>query len=278
MSTAGRISRLRATTVSVPLEAPLRHSNGVHWGRFVRTIVQVFTDTGLVGLGELGGGGESAELAIRGLESYVLGHDPLQLEALRWKIANPTASLYNNRQQLLAALEFACIDIAGQALGVSASTLLGGQLRQQVPFASYLFYRYPDERSGAGGEETPEQMVAHARQLVERCGFRTHKLKGGVFPPSHDVAVYRALAEAFPEASLRLDPNAMWSVEESIWVAQQIQGLRNDYLEDPTWGLDGMRRVRQRISIPTASMAATIDATKTRCECNQRTFIARLPA
>ena len=259
MSTAGRISRLRATTVSVPLEAPLRHSNGVHWGRFVRTIVQVFTDTGLVGLGELGGGGESAELAIRGLESYVLGHDPLQLEALRWKIANPTASLYNNRQQLLAALEFACIDIAGQALGVSASTLLGGQLRQQVPFASYLFYRYPDERSGAGGEETPEQMVAHARQLVERCGFRTHKLKGGVFPPSHDVAVYRALAEAFPEASLRLDPNAMWSVEESIWVAQQIQGLRNDYLEDPTWGLDGMRRVRQRISIPTATNTVVVN-------------------
>src|SRR5438874_12455066 len=100
-----KIVDVRATTIAVPLEAPLRHSNGVHWGRFVRTIVQVFTDTGLVGLGELGSGGESAELAIRGLESYVLGHDPLQLEALRWKIANPTASLYNNRQQLLAALE-----------------------------------------------------------------------------------------------------------------------------------------------------------------------------
>src|SRR6266567_7343621 len=86
------------------------------------------TDTGLVGLGEMGGGGESAELAFQGLRSYVLGHDPLELEALRWKIANPTASLYNNRLQLLAALEFACLEIAGQALGVSVSTLLGGRL------------------------------------------------------------------------------------------------------------------------------------------------------
>src|SRR5713226_4153009 len=190
-----RISGLRATTVAVPLAAPLRHAAGAHWGRFVRTIVEVETDQGITGLGEMGGGGESAEAAIRGLTPYLVGHDPFALEALRWKIANPTASLYNNRLQLLAALEFACLDIAGQALGVSVSTLLGGRLRDRVPFASYLFYRYPDERTGAGGEETPEQMVAHAQQLVERHGFRTHKLKGGVFPPAHDVQVLRALAE-----------------------------------------------------------------------------------
>jgi glucarate dehydratase len=259
MGQAGRISDLKATTVTVPLEAPLRHSNGAHWGRFVRTIVEVSTDTGLVGLGEMGGGGESAELAFQGLKPYLLGHDPLALEALRWKIANPTASLYNNRQQLLAAVEFACLDIAGQALGVSVSTLLGGGLRAHVPFASYLFYRYRDERTGAGGEETAEQMVAHARELVDRCGFTTHKLKGGVFPPAHDVAVYRALAEAFPEATLRLDPNAMWTVEESLWVADQIRDLRNDYLEDPTWGLDGMRRVRARVGIPTATNTVVVN-------------------
>src|SRR5687767_2492983 len=109
-----RIIDLRATTVTVPLVAPLRHSNGCHWGRFVRTIVEVETDQGLVGLGEMGGGGESAELAFRGLLPYLRGHDPFDLEALRWKIANPTASLYNNRTQLLAALEFACIDIMGK--------------------------------------------------------------------------------------------------------------------------------------------------------------------
>jgi glucarate dehydratase len=259
MSLAGRISDLKVTTVTVPLEAPLRHSNGAHWGRFVRTIVEVFTDTGLVGLGEMGGGGESAELTFQGLKSYLVGHDPFDLEALRWKIANPTASLYNNRLQLLAALEFACLDIAGKALGVSVSTLLGGRLRDRVPFASYLFYRYPNEQTGAGGEETPEQMVAHARDLVERHGFRTHKIKGGVFPPEHDVRVLRALAAAFPDASFRLDPNGMWSVEESIWVASQIADLRNDYLEDPTWGLDGMRRVRARIGIPTATNTVVVN-------------------
>src|SRR5215217_4968691 len=127
----------------MPLEAPLRHSNGAQWGRFVRTIVEVETDDGMIGLGEMGGGGESAEAAFRGLLPYLKGHDPFQLEALRFKIANPTASLYNNRTQLLAALEFACLDIMGQTLGVPVHALLGGKLRDVVPFASYLFFRHP---------------------------------------------------------------------------------------------------------------------------------------
>ena len=55
-----KITDIKATTVTVPLEAPLRHGNGCHWGRFVRTIVEVETDEGITGLGEMGGGGESA--------------------------------------------------------------------------------------------------------------------------------------------------------------------------------------------------------------------------
>ena len=87
------------TTVSVPLEAPLRHSNGEHWGRFVRTIVEVVTDEGIVGLGEVGGGGEGAELQFRRLKDYLVGHDPFNWKPC-YKICNPTASLYNNRIQV----------------------------------------------------------------------------------------------------------------------------------------------------------------------------------
>lgn len=248
-----RISDVRATTVTVPLQAPLRHANGAHWGRFVRTLVEVDTDDGLTGVGEMGGGGESAELAVRALKPYLLGHDPLQLESLRWKIMNPVASLYNHRTQLHAAIEFACIDLVGKRLNVRACDLLGGALREEVPFASYLFYRYPSDDGRAGGETSPDEVVAHAHDLVRQHGFSTHKLKGGVFPPDHDVEVYRALASAFPEARLRLDPNSAWSVEEAVRVGRAIEDLRNDYLEDPTFGLEGMRRVRHFLRIPTAT-------------------------
>ena len=253
------IADLRATTVTVPLEAPLRHSNGAHWGRFVRTIVELETVDGLVGLGEMGGGGEAAEGALLGLKPYVVGHDAFDLEALRFKICNPTASLYNNRTQLHAAIEFACLDVIGQALQVPVYDLLGGRLRDEVPFASYLFFRYADPKSGRGEIRTVEQLVADARALRAAHGFRTHKLKGGVFPPDYELECYRALAAAFPEDRLRYDPNSVLSVEEGIRFGRAIEDLRNDYLEDPTWGLNGMRRLRGRVRVPLATNAVVVN-------------------
>lgn len=254
-----KIVDIRATTVTVPLEAPLRHSNGAHWGRFVRTIVEVETDDGLIGLGEMGGGGESAEAAFRGLLPYLKGHDPFDLEALRFKIANPTASLYNNRTQLLAAIEFACLDLVGKKLEQPVYNVLGGKLHDEVEFASYLFYRYNNPRTGKGEVRTPEQLVQHAGELREECGFTTHKLKGGVFHPDVELEGFRALAEAFPQDSVRFDPNGALSVEQAIRFGRAIEDLRNDYFEDPVWGLNGMRRVRSMVNIPTATNTVVVN-------------------
>ena len=254
-----RIVDIRATTVTVPLEAPLRHANGCHWGRFVRTIVEVETDNGLIGLGEMGGGGESAEAAFRALNPYLVGHDPARLEEMRFLIANPTASLYNNRTQLLAALEFACLDILGQAWSVPVCDLLGGRLRDSVPFASYLFFRYPNPATGRGETRTPDQLVELACSLKRRFGFTTHKLKGGVFHPDYELEAYRAVAEAFPGDSFRFDPNGALSTEQAIRFGQAIEDLRNDYLEDPVYGMNGMRRVREMVRIPLATNTVVVN-------------------
>jgi glucarate dehydratase len=253
-----RIRDVRATPVSVPLEAPLRHANGCHWGRFVRTIVEVETGDGLVGLGEMGGGGEAATAAFLGLRPYLLGRDPARLEEMRFLLANPTASLYNNRTQIVAALEFACLDILGQRWGVPVSEILGGRLRDRVPFASYLFFRYPHPRHGTGEVRTVEQLVAEARAQKQSHGFTTHKLKGGVFPPEYELECYRALAEALPGDRLRFDPNGVWSAEQAIAFGRRIADLRNDYLEDPVFGLHGMRRVREMLRMPLATNTVVV--------------------
>jgi glucarate dehydratase len=253
-----RIADIRATPVTVPLEAPLRHANGCHWGRFVRTVVEVETDDGLVGLGEMGGGGEAATAAFQGLKPYLLGRDPARLEEMRFLVANPTASLYNNRTQVLAALEFACLDLLGQKWGVPVSEILGGRLRDRVPFASYLFFRYP--RPGRPGAEvrTADQLVAQARALKRTHGFTSHKLKGGVFPPEYELECYRALAAALPGDRFRFDPNGVWSTEQAVGFGQQIEGIRNDYLEDPVYGLHGMRRVREKVRLPLATNTVVV--------------------
>jgi glucarate dehydratase len=254
-----KITDIRANTVTVPLYAPLRHANGCHWGRFVRTIVEVEADNGLIGLGEMGGGGESAEAVFRAMKGYLLGHDPACLEQMRFLIANPTASLYNNRTQILAALEFACLDLLGQAWGVPVCDILGGRLRDRVPFASYCFFRYADSRSGAGEVRTIDQVVAFARQAKTQFGFTSHKLKAGVFHPDYELEVYRALAAEFPNDHFRFDPNAVWSAEQAIRFGQAIEGLPNDYLEDPVYGLNGMRRARRMIRIPLATNTVVVN-------------------
>src|SRR5438477_9801448 len=117
---------------------------------------------------------------------------------MRFVIANPTASLYNQRTQLLAALEFACLDLLGQEWGVPVSEILGGRLRDHVPFASYLFFRYPNPATGEGEVRTPDQLAAMAQANHKRYGFRSPKLKGGVFAPDYELECYRTLADAMP--------------------------------------------------------------------------------
>jgi glucarate dehydratase len=259
-----KITDIKATTVTVPLEAPLRHAAGCHWGRFVRTIIEVETDEGSTGFGEMGGGGESAEAVFRSMKSYLVGHDPARLEEMRFKIANPTASLYNNRTQVLAALEFACLDIIGKKWGVPVYDILGGKLQDEVPFASYLFFRYGNPKTGGGEVRTVDQLVAHAKDLKAKHGFTSHKLKGGVFHPEYELECYRAIAaelgtDKFSGDSFRFDPNAAWSTEQAIWFGQNIEDIRNDYFEDPAFGLHAMRRVREFVRIPTATNTVVVN-------------------
>ena len=80
-----------------------------------------------------------------------------------------------------------------------------------------------------------------------------------MFPPDYELEVYRALAAAFPGDSLRFDPNGVWSTEQAIRFGQAIEGLRNDYLEDPVFGLNGMRRTRQMVRVPLATNTVVVN-------------------
>jgi len=160
---------------------------------------------------------------------------------------------------VLAALEFACLDILGQAWGVPVSEILGGRLRDRVPFASYCFFRYPNPKTGEGEVLTIDQMVEQARTLKQKYGFSTHKVKAGIFHPDHELEVYKAVAAALPADRVRFDCNAVWSTEQDIRFGQAIEGLRNDYLEDPVFGLHCMRRTRQMIRVPLATNTVVVN-------------------
>lgn len=247
-----RISKVEMTRVSLPIEAPLRHSYAVHTD-FTRTVLQVCTDEGIIGLSET----SVPPQVIEPFLNVLLGEDPLNAEKIRMRVSQRG---YYSRQWLIAsAFEIACWDIIGKAFGVPAYKLLGGKIRADVPVSAYLFYRYPNA-DGAGEVTTPAQMVDHCRQLVTKYGFRTIKLKAGVFEPEHEVATIAALREALGgEYRLRLDPNAVWTTETAVRMGLRLEPYDLEYYEDPTWGLAGMAAVRSRVRIPLATNMCVID-------------------
>ncbi len=250
-------------------DPPLLNAAGVHQPYALRSVIQVVCDDGVVGLGETYGD-DSVLARLRAIAPTLVGRSVFDLNGIRATVeavvsgvaARDPDRLTGEASQSRAVLsayapfEVACLDAQGKALGVRVVDLLGGPARDTVPFAAYLFYKWgghPGEPPDAFGPALdPDGVVAQARAMVERYGFRSIKLKGGVFPPEQEVTAIRALRKAFPDHPLRLDPNAAWTVETSRWVAAELDGVL-EYLEDPTPGIAGMADVARTTRVPLAT-------------------------
>lgn len=248
-----RIVELAVAQVAVPIEAPLRHSYGVH-DTFVRTLIQLFTDDGLVGLGETSGRLPTTQ--IKAVTARIMGEDPFDLERIRMKISQQ--GYYSRQNLILGAIEMACLDLQGKATELPVYKLLGGKFRDEVPVAGYLFFRYPSADSPE--VLTPADMAKHAGDLVTRFGFSTLKLKGGVLPPEQEIEAVAALRDAFGSSMrLRFDPNAVWAPETAIRMGLRMEAYDLEYYEDPTWGIPAMAEVRRRVRIPIATNMCVVD-------------------
>jgi glucarate dehydratase len=249
-----KIVNLEVIPVTVPMEAPLRWSMGIETGT-TRGIIRITTDDGIIGIGETYGG-DGVEHAIETAKPFVLGLDPLETGVLQHRLSVFRVSYETSVPAIVrAGIEMACLDAAGKALGRPVHSLLGGKIRDRVETAAYLFYRYRSENGRIGGEDSARGMVDRAHELVEKHGFRSLKLKGGVLPPDQEFETIRLLREHFPHSPLRWDPNAAWSVETGIRIGRRLlrEGIDLQYLEDPTWNLEGMSQVRKAVEIPLAT-------------------------
>lgn len=264
-----RITGLRLHPVAVA-DAPLRSSYGLHAPYALRTIVEVISDEGLIGFSETYGG-DGPLTALEEARSRVVGMDPFQLTRLWMGFAAEAAAGDRSQTWLVpgenpldrhtrtyGAIEVACLDLIGKALGKPLCDIVGGRARDEVAFSAYLFYKHAgggglgdDEREDEYGEcLDPQSMVRQCRQMIAKYGFREIKLKGGVLDPEIEIATIKALrAEFGPEYPLRIDPNCAWSVETSVKVGEALKEelTGGGYLEDPCAGLDGMAEVRRRL-------------------------------
>ena len=264
--TTGSIRITGATITPVAFaDPPLLNSVGVHEPFALRAVIEVTTDAGLAGLGETYADEKhlaalrAAAAAIEGADVYHTGEIYRRVQAIAAPEATIASGLIGHSaatDRVFSPFEVACLDIQGKAAGRPVADLLGGAVRDTVPFSAYLFYKWaghPGAGADDGGEALdPSGIVAQAKRMIDRYGFTALKLKGGVFPPAQDIEAVRALRDAFPDHPLRLDPNAAWTPETSLHVARSLDGVL-EYLEDPTPGIDGMARVAREAPMPLAT-------------------------
>jgi glucarate dehydratase len=246
-----KIVDLRARCVAIPTRGQLRHNTGVHPGYFMRTILELITDEGIIGLGEVGGGDQRA--ALLKLKPRIVGLDPFQIEIIKLKVLRSIYYISNAR--LYAAIEMACLDIQGKTLERPVSDLLGGAVRDRVPLIAYLFWRY--DRPGGGDDTCAEELADFCAQLSEELGVRAMKLKAGVVEPGEEARVLELCRERMgSHFGLRIDPNGAWSVPTAVRIGRRLEPLDLEYFEDPAWGLEGNAAVRQQVRIPIATNMA----------------------
>jgi glucarate dehydratase len=265
-----RIAHVRITPIAFR-DGPLLNAAGIHEPWALRAIIELETTDGRIGLGETYGDAPMLEV-LDEARPCVLGLSPFDLNTLEARLRAairpkpgaveftlaPGSHVAKNAAKAISAFEVAMLDLQGQIVNAPIVDLLGGAVRDRVPYSAYLFFKYaehhrrPYEPDAWGQGLSPAELVLQARRMVQLYGFKSIKLKGGVFEPAHEIACIRALREAFPDHPLRLDPNANWSVETSIRAAEELDTLL-EYYEDPCPGLGGMAKLAPRTRLPLAT-------------------------
>jgi len=275
-ASSASIVAVRVTPIAFR-DPPLLNVAGVHEPWALRSIIEIETTGGHIGLGE--SYGDLQTLAnLQRVAPQLVGVDVFDTNALIRIVyasvgssPDPAAAFPPQgdkaRATAVAAFEVALLDLQAQMLGRPLYQLLGGAVRPALSFSAYLFYKFArhkgkdfDAADDWGEVLTPAQMVGEAQRMVAQYGFGSIKLKGGVFAPEVEIDALLALRVAFPGMPLRIDPNGGWTVATTRRVLPALakNGLL-EYLEDPVSTLQEMGEVAQFADgMPLATNMVTI--------------------
>ncbi|MDO6415005.1 glucarate dehydratase family protein [Sphingomonas sp. BIUV-7] len=272
-----KIKRVTVTPIAFR-DPPLLNASGIHEPYALRSIIEVEADNGVIGLGESYGDAPvlAALLALReplvGLSIFDLNGLETRVRAILSTLPPPEAGAelapgsHPSKQipNAYSAFEVALLDAQARTIGVPLVELLGGAVRDKVPFSAYLFFKYAAHIDDCyppdpwGEAIDPAGIVAQAKRMIDAHGFESIKLKAGALEPEVECAAIVALSEAFPGLPLRIDPNGNWSLETAVNCADQLYEML-EYYEDPVPGLQGMADLHRRTGLPLATNMVVTD-------------------
>ncbi|GAA0317651.1 dipeptide epimerase [Bacillus carboniphilus] len=235
-----KIVQIEATCISLPLNTDLNISGG-KYNRADRVYVKITTDQGIYGWGEAAPIPQYAEETMESVKFIIdkylapllIGQDPMNLAQIHEQM-----KVIKGNNFAKAAIDFACYDISGKALGVPVYTLLGGKYRDKVAIGQSI------------GIKSIDHAVEEAHKYAEE-GFQSIKIKIGI-DPDHDVKTVGAIRERLPDIPIRVDANQGYRLEQAIHALSRMEEYNLLLIEQPVpkWDLDGMAELCRLLRTP----------------------------
>ena len=236
-----KITGIKTYQVDLPLaEGNYSWSEGKSVDVFDSTVVQVETDAGITGYGEvcplgpvyLPAYAAGARAGIEELAPQLIGTDPTQLLALNQNMDR----IMKGHPYVKSAIDMACWDILGKVSELPVCTLLGGRFGDDV-----VLYRAISQRPAA---EMAENVAGYRAE-----GYRRFQLKVGG-RPDDDIERIRAVREILePGDKLVADANTGWLMHEAMRVVGAVADV-DVYIEQPCLTYQQCLSIRRNTNLP----------------------------
>ena len=235
------ITAIRVYQVDLPLvEGRYSWSEGKYVEVFDSTVVELITDEGLCGYGEvcplgpfyLPAFGPGARAGIGELAPTLLGEDPTAIGPINRLMDRALLG----HPYVKSAVDMACWDLLGKVTGKSVCDLMGGRFGESV-----ALYRAISQRPA---DEMAENVAAHRAD-----GYTKFQLKVGG-RPQDDIDRIHAVAEILTaDEILVADANTGWRVDDAVRVVNAVRDC-DVYIEQPCRSYEHCLIVRQKTRLP----------------------------
>ncbi len=238
-----KITGIRATPVNVPFTAPYVFSHG-SMKSLTKTIVELDTDEGETGLGEVADGDRSDDVVkmgetLEGVDIREIGTAERRcLPGYRYTPWGNVAGM----TRAFGGIEMAMWDARARIEGVPLYVLLGGAVRTEIEFSEYFGYRVPGPVET--GEHSPEAIAEYCLRMIDEHGATNFEGKVGTVGLDEEVLMVRLVREAIGERPLKLDANGAWTVQTAREAVRRMDDYDIRYYEEPCQTYEEMARLR----------------------------------
>ena len=247
-----KIRSIRATPVNIPFVAPYRFSYG-SIASLTKTVIELETEDGVVGLGECADGDRAADVMAMG--DALIGRDIRLIRETQAKCVPGMAySPWDNvlaRRRAFAGIEMAMWDARGKTEGLPLWHLLGGKVREEVALTEYFAFRAPGKNHP--GESTPLEIARFCARMIEQHDAQIFEGKLATVDLRTEVEMVREIRQAIEERELRLDANGGWTLPAAKQAIRALEPYDVAWYEEPVESYEEMAALR---SVTPASLSS----------------------